>query len=166
MQEIITKPLTAEQVSALKSATSVAFFHNPRGTESKKGIIRLVREEKAPEGWTGETRLEMDLEVDSYINEWSASPHPYVSAFHHHGSAQFCGRWKTILKLLEAGDSIRLFWDADLYGKDSTLAKAGFNQDRLTLQLVKKKHCLEILLESETQPVDASYRMIKKEKVW
>lgn len=158
--------LTADQVSAIKSATSVALFHNPKGTDSKRGIIRIIKETKAPDGWTGNTRLEMEIEVDSYINEWSCSPNPYVSAFCHVGSAQFCGRWRTVCKLLKAGDSIRLFWDADLYGKDSDLVRAGFQQDRLTIQLVQSKAALEFLVESETQAVNAPHRMIQKQKVW
>lgn len=99
-----TSGLSADDIRALKLATSVCFDHDEYGT----GQIRAYRENRGQAQVFSETgRGERVIRVSSRMDKGQHTGYVHI------GASQFSEHWQTVAHLLQAGDRVTLVWRPD-----------------------------------------------------
>ena len=164
-------PLTKEQIRALRTANDVSIFHNPFAMPEDKqhAMIRVTKKIKAPAGYKVERETEavMEIGVWSNLRHYSASEskggitaESNPCGFSMISYADHSAAWQTIVSLLKEGDRIELEWDADCYGPDSSLRRAGMSMDRLTLVIRRGDKKMTFLLDDWAGEMFSRSRLI------
>jgi hypothetical protein len=124
--------LDAIQLAALRKCDDVSFHHRD-GKSYMRAVKRVRQSEREPFAQDVIVEITCDTRWDDYAREFATSyPMPSFNAFEMVGNyTDSC--WRTIASMLRKGDRLMLHWSRNCFGKDSDLAVAGFQMDRLTL---------------------------------
>jgi hypothetical protein len=178
--DVPAKTLTADDVAALRLADTVSFHYwqgrgyiraTLDGGYSEMPRIYSTREQRmftlSGAGKASDRSREMDTEtaITAYSRdeniEWThAGSEPLAAAFAMIHSASVSDRWKTIVRLLRAGDRVTLSWVAN--NNNGYVKEAGLYRDELRMRIDRdKSEPLVFLVEVSVCP-DNSARMVRR----
>jgi hypothetical protein len=145
-------PLTREDLQLLRKATGLAFDRTVNEDGSVTSQIRVWLKGQQDDVYWGA------IAVPSSHTTYSDGPvhHQGFASIH---SPRFARRWQTVLRLLRAGDELRLSWVQD--NNTDNIRQAGLHFDSLDAVILRGgRERYEVRLEDSVCP-DNSARMLR-----
>ena len=154
----MTATLTPEDLTALRTATSVSFHQGQQGTFIRASFDQDVVTAKHVAAFPDRNEYR-GRDRTIWLDDQPTTDF-YAFAMIH--TAQYHTDWLTTAKLLRKNDEIRFRWHAD-HGTNDLLREHGLHADELQLHVTRGKQQLTFTVERSTC-LDNTARMIRNQK--